>query len=159
MKKILAHSLCLCMLLVGIAIPVSAAEIKPNTVNEIDTAQKDSLLTAFTVNVDKNGNFTIAPYNTDLLRVSDGANNSGSFNVSSGKNVKIHMYISSVTGSIKVYARKGALGGTYNSQYLKATWTGKGHHYADLFPNASAGTYSVFVYGAYSGSGAVYTEP
>ena len=78
--------------------------------------------------------------------------------VKQGDNVKIHMYISSVTGSIKVYASKGSTG-AYKPQNLKATWKGTGHHYADLFQNADAGTYNVFVYGIFTGSGAVYEEP
>lgn len=161
MKKILAISLC--MFLISMGLPVSAASTEMDMTGREDVTISDNtvqeqLLTKYKVTIDENGNSTIVPYNTDLLQVSNGVNNSGSFKVKQGDNVKIHMYISSVTGSIKVYASKGSTG-AYKPQNLKATWKGTGHHYADLFPNADAGTYNVFVYGIFTGPGAVYEEP
>ena len=152
MKKILAMSLC--MFLISMGLPVSAASTEMDMTGREDVTISDNtvqeqLLTKYKVTIDENGNSTIVPYNTDLLQVSNGVNNSGSFKVKQGDNV---------TGSIKVYASKGSTG-AYKPQNLKATWKGTGHHYADLFPNADAGTYNVFVYGIFTGSGAVYEEP
>lgn len=163
MKKIITMCLSFCMLAVCMAKPVSASEMTYNYTNEDYTIRENDetnqqLLMMLEVNIDEGGETVITPRNRDLVTVRNGVDSARSFVVRRGENIKIHMYITSITGEIKVYACKGSTG-AYDGKNLKARWSGTGHHYADLFPNAESGTYNVFVYGVFAGSGAVYAEP
>lgn len=159
MRKFLALCLTFCMTLICISILAHAADIDSKYQKDIissNTFDGKQILEAFEVTVNKDGESIIVPYNEDLMQI---PGYSGSFYVKSGKNVKIHVDIKTITGTVTVYACKGSVGNAYKPANIKAKWKGTGHHWADLFLNADAGQYSVFLYGAFTGTGAVYTEP
>jgi len=76
-----------------------------------------------------------------------------------GSNMKVHVNITSIFGTIYIYCKPYSGDNLPDSAYLVATWTGEGHHWADLALNTTAYRYYVYLYGDFSGSGAVYTEP
>ena len=117
--------------------------------------EEGELLATFQIN--EQGELTIQPRNVDLAPMSQTTNLS-KFHVGKGTNIKIHLYISAASTNIYVHFREG--GGYANADStVKAIWKGTGHKYADLKLNAPANDYSVYLRGAFVGSGAVYSEP
>lgn len=145
MKKFLSLLLSFCMVVICIPSNVLAAN------------QEDDIILNVVSN--NNGEVTVQPRNVDLAQMSS-MTNVVKFYCPKGKNIKIHIYVSKIfpNTKIKVHFREG---NNYanSSSPVKATWSGEGHKYADLKPNASAGYYSVYLEGAFTGEGAVYTEP
>ena len=99
---------------------------------ECDDASEGRMYTVAELIPAEDGSATIVPYNVDLMPVS-GPYWQNYVSVSKGKNMKVHVYIES-------------FGGT-------------GHHWADLALNTKYTKYYVILWGAFNGSGAVYTEP
>lgn len=158
MNKVLAILLSVCMMAIVFVQPVLAAETSNENVTILEKNTENScgeLIATF--NVDEDGKVTISPKNTDLATMSQ-TYNLVKFYAKKGTNIKIHINVTSITGSIKVHFHVGNAYAT-SSDPIKATWTGTGHKYADLKLNASAGYYSVYLRGAFVGSGAVYSEP
>lgn len=145
MKKFLSLVLSLCMVMACIPANVSAANQEDDVILDIVS--------------DNNGEVTVQPRNVDLAPMSD-SDNLAKFYCPKGKNIKIHINVRTISPNtkIKVHFREGNNYATSASP-VKATWSGEGHKYADLKSNAPAGYYSVYLEGAFTGSGAVYTEP
>ena len=153
MKKFLATCLCL-VLLVCTTLSVSAVE-------PVNTIPENHELATFQVTVGENGTHTIVPYNTDLKQVT-GPYWQGSVNVSTGKNMKVHVYIDSYafgSNQVDIYVKPESSAGALDSRYKVATWTGTGHHCAELAMGTTYTSYYVMLWGAFNGSGAIYTEP
>lgn len=151
MKKVVA--LCLCIVSLFVSIPVYAAEC--------DDTSEGRMYTVAELIPAEDGSATIVPYNVDLMPVS-GPYWQNYVSVSKGKNMKVHVYIESFGGganTVQIYVKPNSAAGALNDKYKVATWTGTGHHWADLALNTKYTKYYVILWGAFNGSGAVYTEP
>lgn len=165
MKKFWATIVTLCVLFSCMAANVAVAEQEEYIESEelfigenfeLEEGEQGELLGTF--EVDQKGQIIVHTRNTDWAQLNEVYNLAG-FTLPSGThNIKIHMYMTSTSGDVYVYFHEGPGNATW-SDPIRAIWSGSGHKYADLKLNAGGGHYSVFVYGAFSGSGAVYTEP
>lgn len=162
MKKTFALFLSFCIILTCMAMPVSATEYSNESCEILSETTFDGReFATFEVSVDNNGNTNIMPYNTDLAQINSGYWQN-TVHVSRGKNMKVHVYISSYMygcNSVDIYCKAGSPANTKSPQYKVARWTGTGHKYADLALNTQNTTYYVMLWGGFNGSGAVYTEP
>lgn len=165
MKKFLAICLSICTILIYACTPALAAE-DSNSVEKIAevnaiTEENSEGPALFKVTVTPNGNSSITPYNVDLTSV-QGPYWQNYVHVSKGKNMKVHVYIESFamgSNSVDIYVKPNSAAGAKDSKYKVATWTGKGHHWAELAMNTQYTTYYVMLWGAFNGSGGIYTEP
>lgn len=151
MKKIVA--ICLCIISLFVSIPVFAAESRD--------VSEERIIAIVEVNPTERNCANIVPYNTDLMPVY-GPYWQNYVSVPKGENMKVHVYIESFGGganTVKVYVKPNSAAGALNDKYKVATWTGTGHHWADLAINTQYSKYYVILWGAFNGSGAVYTEP
>lgn len=165
MKKILALCLSICLLCAITSNETFAKESKcteipdNNILSESEFHGKE--LATFELTVNDDGEASIVPYNQDLRPVT-GPYWQGYVNVSAGKNMKVHVYIESYAfgcNSVSIHVKEGSAVGADDAKYRKATWTGTGHHWADLVKGTKAGKYYVMLWGGFYGSGAIYTEP
>ena len=153
MKRFLGVFISLCILTVCMAMPVLAEEYETS-----EFGNNGQTMLMLEVTVDENGENVYQTRNTDLAVITGGPWQNYVY-PSIGDNVKVHVNITSISGKIYIYCKAGNASGTWDSSNLKATWTGTGHHWADLATGATSTKYYVMLMGNFTGSGAVYTEP
>lgn len=165
MKKFLAFYLCFCIILIGTTVPVFAANPYDVSINNENVASSEEqcngqVLALFEVNSNDDTSL-ISTYNVDLEQVS-GPYWQNYVNVAKGKNMKVHVNITSYAigcNSVSIYVKPNSAAGALDSKYKVATWTGTGHHWANLAVPTSYTKYYVILWGGFNGSGAIYTEP
>lgn len=170
MKKFFALCLSVIMLFVCTISPVSAIEVQDA---ELPAEQHGKVLAYFDVVPDEESGYSylvwrntpdaqdesmVQPRNRDWGNRLSGVQTTSKFRTDKTYNLKLHMYLNSNTpeGVTVRFQRGGSAG--MNSQFI-VRWEGEGHQYTDLLLNAPAGEYGVALFGWFSGSGSVYSEP
>lgn len=175
MKKIIALCLSFCMIMCTGMLAVAA---EPETVLNRTEESSEEIIAYFDLVPTGDGitqlvfrdtedqvlrddevNQEIQPRNQNWSRnITTGNTNYPFQTTRDGLNLKLHVYMSSQS-DVAVYFARGSNVPALTNSNRKAGWQGTGHRYVDLLSNASRGYYSVYMFGTYTGTGYVYSEP